>query len=65
MIVYIVVCVFFQRLKASLHYTVGKIGEERGSELGVEVQRTVVAALTELAAGHLTTVAEDIEAFAK
>ena len=54
-----------QRLKAAFHFTVGKIGEDRGTELEVRFGRTIVAAITELAVGHLKTVAEDLEAFAK
>ena len=43
----------------------GKQGEERGAQLGVHFQRTVIAALTELGVGHLKIVAEDLEAFAR
>lgn len=36
-----------QRLKAALHYTVGRICEKTGDETGVQFSRRFIAALTE------------------
>ena len=51
-----------QRLKAALHYSVGKVcGEVEGSEFS----REVVAAVTEAAFNQTQLLAWDVEAFAK
>ena len=55
----------FQRLKAAVHFTVGKLGEQRGEELGVTFDRGVIAAVTELANERLAVVAQDLEAFSR
>ena len=55
----------FQRLKAAVHFTVGKLGEQRGDELGVTFDRGVIAAVTELANERLAVVAQDLEAFSR
>lgn len=55
----------FQRLKASFHYSVGKICEERGKELQLEVDKKVISCLAKLGLQQLETFSGDLEAFAK
>ena len=54
-----------QRLKTSLHYTVGELSEERGKELQVEFDKKLVAAVSSIAHQYLETCALDLQAFAK
>ncbi|EDO47308.1 predicted protein [Nematostella vectensis] len=54
-----------QRLKAALHYTVGKICEETGAEAGLTFSRQFVAALTETSYRQCESFAVDLELFAK
>ena len=54
-----------QRLKAALHFTIGKLGEQLGVDLDVQFSRSVVAAVTELASDRLKVIAEDLEAFSR
>ena len=54
-----------QRLKASFHYSVGKICEERGKELGLDVDKKVIDWITNLGIQQLETLSNDLEAFAK
>ena len=54
-----------QRLKASYHYTVGNICEEKGKELELEVDKTVIACIAKLGLQQLETFAGDLEAFAR
>jgi len=57
---------FLQRLKAALHFTIGRLGEARGSELEVKFGKNVIAAVTELTYNHLkSTVSKDLEAFSR
>ena len=58
-------CNILQRLKASFHYTVGNICEDRGKELQLEVDKTVIACVAKLGLQQLETFSNDLEAFAK
>ena len=54
-----------QRLKAAVHYTVGKICEEMSSDLDVVYDRKFIAVLTEATFKYCQTMATDLELFAK
>lgn len=54
-----------QRLKAALHYTVGRICEKTGDETGVQLSRRFIAALTETTFKQCESFATDLELFAK
>ena len=55
----------FQRLKAAFHYSVGKICEERGKELQLDIDKKVIACIAKLGLQQLETYSGDLEAFAK
>ncbi|RMX55117.1 hypothetical protein pdam_00007459 [Pocillopora damicornis] len=54
-----------QRLKAALHYTVGRICEKAGEESGLQYSRRFIAALTETTFKQCESFATDLELFAK
>lgn len=54
-----------QRLKAALHYTVGRICEKAGEESGLQFSRRFIAALTETTFKQCESFATDLELFAK
>jgi len=54
-----------ERLKTSLHYTVGELSKERGKELQVEFDKQLVAAVSSITHQYLDTCASDLQAFAK
>ncbi|EDV23817.1 Centromere protein S [Trichoplax sp. H2] len=54
-----------QRLKAALHYAVGKKCEEIGEELQVEFSKQMIFALTECTFKQSEVIATDLEAFAR
>ncbi|CAB3984431.1 centromere S-like [Paramuricea clavata] len=54
-----------QRLKAALHYTVGKICEEIGEEASLRYSKHFIAALTETTFKQIDSFATDLELFAK
>ncbi|XP_028393673.1 centromere protein S-like [Dendronephthya gigantea] len=54
-----------QRLKAALHYTVGKICEEIGEETNLRYSKQFIAALTETTFKQIGSFATDLELFAK
>ena len=54
-----------QRLKTSLHYTVGELSKERGKELQVQFDKQLVAAVSSITHQYLDTCASDLQAFAK
>ncbi|KAI0213723.1 Centromere protein S [Lamellibrachia satsuma] len=56
---------YAQRLKAAVHYTVGKICEEMSSDLDVVYDRKFIAVLTEATFKYCQTMATDLELFAK
>ncbi|KJE95601.1 hypothetical protein CAOG_06037 [Capsaspora owczarzaki ATCC 30864] len=53
------------RIKASVHYTVGKICQREESEMGVKCSKQFLAALAELTYGKCGSLASDLESFAK
>ncbi|KAK2572645.1 Centromere protein S [Acropora cervicornis] len=54
-----------QRLKAALHFTVGRICENTGKETGLQFSRQFIAALTETTFKQCESFATDLELFAK
>lgn len=54
-----------QRLKAAVHYTVGRICDESAAEQEVEFDRQFVAVLAEATFKQSQTIARDLELFAK
>ena len=55
----------FQRLKASFHFTTGKICEERAKELNLEVDKKVIACISNLGLQQLKIFSSDLESFAR
>ena len=55
----------FQRLKASFHFTTGKICEERAKELHLEVDKKVIACISNLGLQQLKIFSSDLESFAR
>ena len=55
----------FQRLKASFHFTTGKICEERAKELHLEVDKKVIACISNLGLQQLKIFSTDLESFAR
>ena len=55
----------FQRLKASFHFTTGKICEERAKELHLEVDKKVIACISNLGLQQLKVFSSDLESFAR
>ena len=49
----------FQRLKASFHFTTGKICEERAKELHLEVDKKVIACISNLGLQQLKIFSSD------
>ena len=54
-----------QRLKAALHYSIGKIYEEVASDNDMKVSREMMAAVTEMVYEQCRLVSKDLELFAK
>ncbi|XP_076616272.1 centromere protein S [Chaetodon auriga] len=54
-----------QRLKAAVHYTVGRICQKTGADYRREFSRQVIAAITEAAFRQCDVFAKDLEAFAR
>ena len=55
-----------QRLKAALHYSVGKVCEDVQNECnGYTISKDVMAAITELAMHQCEMLSTDLELFAK
>ncbi|KXJ10513.1 Centromere protein S [Exaiptasia diaphana] len=54
-----------QRIKAALHYGVGRICEQVGEENGLQYSRQFIAALTETTYRQCESFAVDLELFAK
>eukprot|EP00128_Syssomonas_multiformis_P007427 Colp12_sorted_trinity150504_noHs@16196 len=54
-----------QRLKAAVHYTVGKICEKKGDELGVTFSKPLMAVLAQVTFKQVEELALDLELFAK
>ena len=54
-----------QRLKAALHYAVGKVCEGVSAESGTKFSREVVAAIAETTMKQCETFAVDLELFAR
>lgn len=54
-----------QRLKAALHYSIGKTYEEVASDHGMKVNREMMAAVTEMVYEQCRLVSHDLELFAK
>nr|XP_057946453.1 centromere protein S [Doryrhamphus excisus] len=54
-----------QRLKAAVHYTVGRLCQKMGEEHRTEFSRQVVAAIAETTFRQCDIFAKDLEAFAK
>ncbi|XP_033482420.1 centromere protein S [Epinephelus fuscoguttatus] len=54
-----------QRLKAAVHYTVGRLCQEMGQDHRREFSRQVIAAIAETAYRQCDTFAKDLEAFAR
>ncbi|XP_057703008.1 centromere protein S [Corythoichthys intestinalis] len=54
-----------QRLKAAVHFTVGRVCQNMGEEHRRKFSRQVVAAIAETAFGQCDLFAKDLEAFAK
>ncbi|XP_028262326.1 centromere protein S [Parambassis ranga] len=54
-----------QRLKAAVHYTVGRLCQKTGQDLRVEFSRQVIAAITETTYRQCDIFAKDLEAFAR
>uniref|UniRef100_A0A3B1KIY8 Centromere protein S n=1 Tax=Astyanax mexicanus TaxID=7994 RepID=A0A3B1KIY8_ASTMX len=54
-----------QRLKAAVHYTVGKICKNLTSEYEREFSRQAVAAMAEITFRQCDTFAKDLEAFTR
>jgi centromere protein S len=55
----------FERLKASFHFTTGKICEERAKELHLEVDKKVIACISNLGLQQLKIFSSDLESFAR
>ncbi|XP_072540840.1 centromere protein S [Salminus brasiliensis] len=54
-----------QRLKAAVHYTVGKLCEKLTAEYEREISRQAVAAMAEITFRQCDIFAKDLEAFAR
>ncbi|KAL7407051.1 hypothetical protein ABVT39_002094 [Epinephelus coioides] len=54
-----------QRLKAAVHYTVGRLCQEMGQDHRRKFSRQVIAAIAETAYRQCDTFAKDLEAFAR
>ncbi|XP_068745393.1 centromere protein S-like [Montipora capricornis] len=54
-----------QRLRAAVHFTVGRICENTGQETGLQFSRKFIAALTETTFKQCESFATDLELFAK
>jgi len=54
-----------QRLKASLHFTVGKICEEQEANTNIGFSKQVTATINEILWRQIKLTAQDLEAFAK
>ncbi|KZS14095.1 centromere protein S isoform X1 [Daphnia magna] len=54
-----------QRLKASLHFTMGKMCEEQETKTQISFDKNVIATITEILWQKIKLIAEDLEAFAK
>ena len=54
-----------QRLKSSLHYTVGKMCQEQGAASEITFSKTVIATINEILWKQIGTFAKDLEAFSK
>ena len=54
-----------QRLKAAVHYGVGQICEEISQDENINLSKQFIAVLSEAAFKHCTTMAHDLELFAK
>ncbi|KAM9860137.1 centromere protein S [Aulostomus maculatus] len=54
-----------QRLKAAVHYTVGRLCQKTGEEHRREFSRQVIAAIAETTYRQCDTFAKDLEAFAR
>ena len=55
----------FQRYKAAVHYTTGKICEEVGESEDVQFTKQFIAALSEATFKYIHTLSTDLELFAK
>eukprot|EP00920_Eleutheroschizon_duboscqi_P027329 GHVT01066908.1.p1 GENE.GHVT01066908.1~~GHVT01066908.1.p1 ORF type:complete len:140 (-),score=15.65 GHVT01066908.1:393-812(-) len=56
---------YTQRLKAAVHYTVGKICEDEAADLDVTFSRQFIAVLAEATFKQCQVMAKDLEQFAK
>ncbi|XP_070850054.1 centromere protein S [Chaetodon trifascialis] len=54
-----------QRLKAAVHYTVGRLCQKTGGDYRRQFSRQVIAAITEAAVRQCDIFAKDLEAFAR
>jgi len=54
-----------QRLKAAMHYTVGRICEQCEQETNVKYSKEAIAAISETTFRYTQTIARDLELFAK
>lgn len=54
-----------QRLKAAVHYTVGRVCEQCEEEANVKYSKEAIAVLSETAFRYTQTIAHDLELFAK
>nr|XP_020453790.1 centromere protein S-like [Monopterus albus] len=54
-----------QRLKAAVHYTVGRLCQKLGEDHQKEFSRQVIAAITETTFRQCEIFAKDLEAFAR
>lgn len=59
------ICDVQQRLKAALHYTVGRICEQHEQETGIKCSKQFIAALNETTFKYSEMMAKDLESFAK
>ena len=58
-------CTTIQRMKAAIHYAVGRICEDVSMDTDVNISKDVMAAITEMTTQQCTTFATDLELFAK
>lgn len=56
---------YLQRLKASLHFTVGKMCEEQEARTHISFDKHVMATINEIVWQKIKLVTQDLEAFAK
>ena len=56
---------FWQRLKAAVHYTTGRICEETSQDLDVTANKQFIAVLSEAAYKYSQRMGSDLELFAK